>query len=156
MRCSKIKCAKKRMKEISEMREGKKWMNAGGVQQVLRGVQKINEAIWASRGEGRAGFAGNGSGLTHEPWVGSEEVYKGFETHFLSFLKIFLSLPFSNSRFSLFSLLPHSSSPTRRAVVGGKSDAAAARWPAVLDGGGAAANVFFSFFTFPSLSSTRL
>jgi len=33
---------------------------------------------------------------------GWERVYKGFETHFLSFLKIFLSLPFSNSRFSLF------------------------------------------------------
>ena len=34
-------------------------------------------------------------------------------------------------------------------MVGGKSDAAAARWPAVLDGGGAAANVFFFVLYLP-------
>ena len=45
-------------------------MQKGGAASI-KGVQKINEALWASRGGERAGLAGNGSGLTHEPWVGS-------------------------------------------------------------------------------------
>jgi len=74
MRCSKIKCGKKRMKEISEMREEKKMSECkgGGVQQVLRGVQKIKGR---SRKEGaRMGLWTLGwAGSTHGLWVGSGE-----------------------------------------------------------------------------------
>jgi len=67
MRCSKIKCGKKRKKEISEMREEKKKSECKG-----GGVQKIKGR---SRKEGaRMGLWTLGwAGSTHGLWVGSGE-----------------------------------------------------------------------------------
>jgi len=70
------------------------------------------------------------AGSTHEPWVGSGEVFKGCKTLFSSFFLFFLSLLFFESKTlsSLSSL--SSSSPIGEwgaAVVGDGSDAVADR-----------------------------
>jgi len=61
---------------------------------------------------------------------------------FSHFPLVFLSLLFSNSRFSLFS---HSSSPTRRTVVGGGRKVPT-RWPASHRGGATASELKTPFF----------
>jgi len=100
-----------------------------GVQQVLRGCaenkkeeRKTGARVWALNWVW--------AGSTHEPWVGSGEVFKGCKTLFSSFFLFFLSLLFFESKTlsSLSSL--SSSSPIGEwgaAVVGDGSDTVADR-----------------------------
>ena len=111
----------------------------GGVQQVLRGVQKIK----GKKEKRRASWAWFWTGLGLKR-VGSGEEYIRVETHF--FLIFFFS-------FSLFSLLRAKRSllsppsPLSFPASGGSSETAPTRRLAVVDGGAAAQTLFFYFFS---------
>ena len=109
------------MKEISEMKEGKKMNECkrGGAASIKGGVENKIKEGWGAR-------VGPGFGLGRfGSWVGSREEYiRVVRALFPHFYSSFLSLPPNSLKLSVHS--PHSHVPSSPTEKGGRNDSDAA------------------------------